>query len=95
MSEQSYSALPDNFRKWKENYLEQHPTAFGGETTQMNNLNYLKSLAFTMKIGDRCQLDNGARGTVRYIGKVIQYGCGYFIGIELDQADSNNANGFV
>lgn len=34
-----------------------------------------------MQIGQRCQLENGARGEIKYIGKVIDIGYGWFIGI--------------
>lgn len=37
-----------------------------------------------MKVGQRCQLENGARGEIRYVGRAIEIGYGYFIGIELD-----------
>jgi hypothetical protein len=41
----------------------------------------MKSMADTMQVGLRCQLENGARGEIRFIGKVLELGFGYFIGI--------------
>lgn len=46
-----------------------------------------------MKVGQRCQLENGARGEIRYVGRAIEIGYGYFIGIELDQAIPEGGNG--
>jgi tubulin-folding cofactor B len=48
-----------------------------------------------MQIGQRCQLENGARGEIKYIGKVIDIGYGWFIGIELDQPVPGFGDGTV
>ena len=50
-----------------------------------SNPDYLKNLALTMQVGQRCQLENGARGEIRFIGRALEVGYGYFIGIELDE----------
>jgi dynactin complex subunit len=36
-----------------------------------------------MEVGMRCQLENGSRGEIKFVGKCF-LGYGYFIGIELD-----------
>lgn len=44
-------------------------------------------------MGQRCQLENGARGEVRFIGKVPEFGFGYFVGVLLDEAQGGLGNG--
>lgn len=46
-----------------------------------------------MQVGQRCQLENGARGLIKYIGQIVDLGFGYFIGIELDQTVAGCGNG--
>jgi hypothetical protein len=45
---------------------------------------YLSQLASTISIGSRCKLESGARGVVCFVGKVVDLGNGYFVGIKLD-----------
>ena len=47
----------------------------------------------TMNVGQRCQLENGARGEIRFIGRALQVGFGYFVGIQLDDAIENGGDG--
>ena len=73
MSEESYEQLPENFRKWKKKFLQENPyikNSFTGQT-EICDPDYLKNLALTMEVGMRCQLENGSRGEIRYIGKAI------------------------
>lgn len=97
MSEETYNQLPENFRKWKHNFLVENPSIKNSLTgqTQICDPDYLKSLAETMQPGLRCQLQNGARGEVRFVGKVIDIGYGYFIGIELDEGVEGLGNGTI
>lgn len=48
-------------------------------------------MAATIKVGDRCKLASGARGEVKYVGKIMDLGVGYFVGVLLDEplGDSN------
>lgn len=48
-------------------------------------------LAGGIPIGSRCKLSSGARGEVRYVGKIMDLGHGYFVGVKLDEpyGDSN------
>lgn len=64
MSEETYNMLPENFRKWKKSFLEENPQAKNPITNQIEicDPDYLKNLAETMQVGQRCQLQNGARG---------------------------------
>lgn len=63
--------------------MEEHPLAKNSLTNQLEicDPDYLKNLALTMEVGMRCQLENGSRGEVRYVGKAIDIGYGYFIGV--------------
>lgn len=73
MSEETYDNLPENFRKWKKNFLQENPNYKNPITNQLEicDPDYLKTLALTMKVGDRCQLENGSRGEIRYVGKAL------------------------
>ena len=86
MSEETYEALPENFRKWKKSFLANNPHLVNPYTGELEicDPDYLKFLAETMQVGQRCQLENGSRGEIRYIGRALEVGYGYFIGIELD-----------
>ena len=66
--------------------MEENPQIKNPLTNQIEicDPDYLKTLAETMHVGQRCQLENGARGEIRYVGRAIEVGYGYFIGIELD-----------
>jgi tubulin-folding cofactor B len=46
-----------------------------------------------MQVGQRCQLENGARGEIRFIGRALEVGYGYFIGIELDEPTPQGGDG--
>ena len=46
-----------------------------------------------MVVSSRCQLENGARGEVKYVGKVPDLGFGYFVGICLDEPQVGLGNG--
>ena len=52
-------------------------------------------MAMTIIVGQRCQLENGARGEVRYVGKVPELGFGYFVGIVLDESQEGLGSGVL
>ena len=83
MSEETYDALPENFRKWKKNFLAHNPHLVNPLSGQVEicDPDYLKTLAETMQVGQRCQLENGSRGEIRFIGRALEVGYGYFIGV--------------
>ena len=45
-------------------------------------------------MSSRCKLNNGARGEVAFVGKCVDLGAGYFIGVRLDEP-YGNSNGKV
>ena len=55
---------------------------------------YLSELASTIQVGSRCKLESGARGEVGYVGKIMDLGNGYFVGVKLDEP-FGNSNGIV
>lgn len=50
-------------------------------------------MASLIIVGQRCQLENGARGEVRYVGKAPELGFGYFVGVLLDEPQVGLGNG--
>jgi len=44
----------------------------------------LAELASSIAISARCKLSNGARGEIKYVGKIMDLGHGYWIGVKLD-----------
>ena len=85
MSEETYDNLPDNFRKWKAKFLEEHPEVKGPNgKVEICDPDYLEGMAEDLTVGMRCQLESGQRGEIRFIGKVPEIGFGYFVGILLD-----------
>lgn len=55
---------------------------------------YLGELASSIATGSRCKLPNGARGEVKFVGKIMDLGKGYFVGVKLDEP-MGNSNGTV
>ncbi len=47
-------------------------------------------LASSISVGSRCKLANGARGEVRFVGKIMDMGQGYFVGVKLDEPYGNS-----
>jgi tubulin-folding cofactor B len=97
MSEETYDSLPESFRKWKKEFLLHNPHLVNPLNGQVEicDPDHLKTLAETMQVGQRCQLENGARGEIRFIGRALEVGYGYFIGIELDEAVGDGGNGTI
>ena len=95
MSEETYEQRPDNFRKWKHKFLLENPqikNSLTGET-EICDPEYLHNMANMISVGQRCQLENGARGEVRFVGKCPELGFGYFVGVLLDEPQVGLGNG--
>jgi len=54
----------------------------------------LGELASTIPNGSRCKLNTGARGEVKYVGKIMDLGHGYFVGVKLDEP-FGDGNGII
>ena len=50
-------------------------------------------MANTIIVGERCQLENGARGEIRFVGKVQELGYGFYVGLILDEPQQGLGNG--
>lgn len=95
ISEEDYNNLPENFRKWKKQLLENNPHLVPKTVNNPAHFDneYLKEIAETISIGDRCKLvaNSSARGEVKFIGKIMDLGIGYFVGVLLDEPYGNSA----
>lgn len=95
MSDVDYDKLPENFKKWKKQFLKDNPNIVHQSKVKATELEadpeYLGELASTIATGSRCKLSNGARGEVKYVGKIMDLGHGFFVGVKLDEpyGDSN------
>ena len=89
MSEEDYDKLPDNFRKFKKEFLKNHPELVKAPVTM--DPDYMKAEAESIAIGSRCQMtDFGHRGTVSFVGRVPELAEGFFLGITLDEPFGEN-----
>ena len=94
MSEADYDNLPENFRKWKKEQMKNNPNLVEQKQAVMytNKLDpdYLSELAATISLNSRCKTSNGSRGTVAFVGKVIDLGPGFYVGVNLDEPYGNS-----
>ncbi len=97
MSEETYEKRSDTFRKWKHAYLIDNPHAIhsAGGKPEISDPEYMKELSETMSVYMRCRMEDGSKGTIRYIGKVPSLGVGYFVGIELDEVLEGEGDGTI
>ena len=98
ISDEDYDKLPENFRKWKKQFLKDNPHIIhmnkAAMPTEDLDPEYLSELAATIQVGSRCKLESGARGEIGYVGKIMDLGNGYFVGVKLDEP-FGNSNGIV
>ena len=87
MSDEVYDALPETFRKWKKEQLKNNPDALKKKVivTQDLDPDYMGELASSILVGARCRLESGDRGEVSFVGKVVDLGAGWFVGVRLDE----------
>ncbi|XP_031472880.1 tubulin-folding cofactor B [Nymphaea colorata] len=88
ISEEDYDKLPENFRKWKKEMIKKYPQLLEQKqavvATNQFDPDYMSELASTVSIGSRCKIESGARGSVAFVGKVVDLGPGYYVGVVLD-----------
>lgn len=97
ISEEDYDKLPENFRKWKVAQMKENPQMLEQKAVLSSNQldpDYMGELASTIAIGSRCKLLKGARGSIAYVGKVVDLGPGFYVGVKLDEP-YGNSNGKV
>ena len=87
ISEEDYNNLPENFRKWKQNQMKNNPKLFEQKqavATGHHDPDYMCELASTISVGSRCKIESGARGQVAFVGRVVDLGAGFYVGVILD-----------
>ncbi len=93
IAEEDYVKRPDNMRSFKHKMLEQQQKqleAAGLAKEELHDDSF-QSEAAAMSAGDRCKVSPGDRlGTVRYVGKIVALGLGYWVGVELDEPTGKN-----
>ena len=47
-------------------------------------------MASSISIGSRCKLGSGARGEIRFVGKIMDLGQGFYVGVKLDEPFGNS-----
>lgn len=52
----------------------------------------MKEIADTIAVGERCKLigNAAARGEVKFVGKIMDLGVGYYVGVLLDEPYGNS-----
>ncbi|KAJ3681485.1 hypothetical protein LUZ60_015974 [Juncus effusus] len=82
ISDEAYDKLDSNVRKWKEKMVAQNPSISGKKIPD----NYMEDLCTNIKVGDRCEVEPGAkRGVVKFVGKADSLGNGFWVGIQYDE----------
>ncbi|KAL7228240.1 hypothetical protein ACSBR2_007028 [Camellia fascicularis] len=82
ISEEAYNKRNSTFRKFKENYAHQNPSAH--ETKSLDNS--MEDLCANIKVGDRCQVEPGEkRGVVKFVGRAEALGSGFWVGVQYDE----------
>jgi len=83
--------LPDNFRKFKQKLFNQAGQPLTKPEVVKKDEDFMKEAAQQFQVGARCQLkDIENRGTIKYIGTVVEFGEGWWIGIRLDEPLGKN-----
>ncbi|XP_062166129.1 tubulin-folding cofactor B-like [Alnus glutinosa] len=73
---------PCTFRKFKEKLASQNPSALGKKIPD----NYMEDLCANIKVGDRCEVELGAkRGVVKFLGQAEPLAPGFWVVIQYDE----------
>ncbi|XP_031258504.1 tubulin-folding cofactor B [Pistacia vera] len=82
ISEEEYRKRDGTFRKFKEKMQSQNSSAFENKISD----NYMEDLCANIKVGDRCEVDPGAkRGVVKFAGRAESLAPGFWVGIQYDE----------
>ncbi|KAI4341232.1 hypothetical protein MLD38_025980 [Melastoma candidum] len=82
ISEEAYDKLDGTFRKFKESMASQNPSTFEPKITD----NYMEELCSNIKVGDRCEVEPGAkRGVVKFVGRGASLAPGFWVGVQYDE----------
>uniref|UniRef100_A0A5B7AXY8 Putative tubulin-folding cofactor B isoform X2 n=1 Tax=Davidia involucrata TaxID=16924 RepID=A0A5B7AXY8_DAVIN len=82
ISEEAYDKLDGTYRKFKEKFAHQNPSA---HETKISD-NYMENLCTNIKVGDRCQVEPGEkRGVVKFVGQAETLAPGFWVGVQYDE----------
>ena len=86
ISETEYNKRDDTFRKFKANKMKYDPNFAAALNSKKIPADFCQVEAEAIILNIRCQLNiGGARGNVKFTGKVPGLGGGYWVGIQLDE----------
>lgn len=90
MSDEAYDALDVNFRKFKEELIKNKPDLVKPNNPQVYD-DYQVEEAKEIEVGNRCRINPGdRRGVVRFVGKMVTFHPGWYVGVELDEPLGKN-----
>ncbi|PWA57326.1 tubulin folding cofactor B [Artemisia annua] len=46
---------------------------------------HMENICANIKVGDRCQVEPGQRGVVKFVGRAEALGAGFWVGIQYDE----------
>ncbi|KAI6673699.1 hypothetical protein NL676_001605 [Syzygium grande] len=82
ISEEAYDKHDGTFKKFKEKIASQNRSAFEPKIAD----NYMEDLCKNVKVGNRCEVEPGAkRGVVKFVGKAESLAPGFWIGVQYDE----------
>ncbi|XP_068662446.1 tubulin-folding cofactor B [Aristolochia californica] len=82
ISDEAYNKRDGTFRKFKEKLATQSPSVLENKTSD----NYMDDLSSRIKVGDRCEIEPGAkRGVVKFVGRAETVAPGFWVGVEYDE----------
>ena len=88
ISEVDYEKRNDTVRKFRQK-LAKDPDYL--KMIQENKGNNYEEEASKIELNSRCQLGDGiSRGEVKFVGLVIGYGYGFYVGVKLDEPTGDN-----
>ncbi|TXG70143.1 hypothetical protein EZV62_005078 [Acer yangbiense] len=86
ISEEEYNKLDGTFRKYKEKTISQNSSTLESKVKSLITDSYMEDLCANIKVGDRCEVDPGAkRGVVKYVGRAESLPPGFWVGIQYDE----------
>lgn len=82
ISDEDYQKRQGTYRKFREKMASQNPSAFEPKITD----NYMEDLCANIKVGDRCEVEPGAkRGVVKFVGRAESLAPGFWVGVQYDE----------
>ena len=90
MSDEDYDKLPNSVRQYIKDLKHNNPELYS-KAAVITDPNFMKELAETMKVGDRCELiDDQNRGEIAYVARLPDMGQGFYLGVRLDEPYGKN-----